>query len=140
MIDSTSSIYAPATSGRLVKAYADLYDLYRAVIPTLYSELISTVPSIGVQFSNDLLFLHRDSQDVLLKALSVGRASPGITSIEAAGAVRAGLEKLKLLSGRVLEEQIVSPQCLQMNLMPIVDPLIDVFVAGASTYSADGST
>lgn len=92
-----------ASSKHLFKAYSDLFDLYRAIMPVAHSGLINTVPSIGMQFSNDCLYIARAATSITIERISRDRLDTA-DKIER----RKPIEALRRYGHHVLDEQIVS--------------------------------
>ena len=91
-----------STSGQLVQAAKDTFDLYRAICSTAHKDLITGVPSIGMQYANDCRYIAR-------------RASEMCSSLSAKGKGRQvdlhemsqTIERLRRYGDNVIEEQLV---------------------------------
>lgn len=101
-IGQTGSVDSLKASVRLTKAFGDVYDLYRAMMPVAHSNLISTVPSIGMQFSNDCLYIAREGGKI-----ARGSKPTGAFSKDDQLALKKHFDALRLYGENVLEDQLV---------------------------------
>lgn len=72
-------------------------------MPVAHSGLIKTVPSIGMQFSNDCLYIARSATDIMTERIPRDRFSH-----EEKTDRRKPIEALRLYGHHILDEQIVS--------------------------------
>lgn len=87
----------------LIQSFADLFDLFRAVMQVQHASLLETVPSLGMQFANDCDWLAKEvggmnmlwptetqeSSDVVART-SEGLSSLGVATRENQMVRRAG--------------------------------------------------
>lgn len=52
------------SSGRLLTSTRELFDLYRAVMPSQHAESLTNVPALGMQFYNDCNYLVKELQKI----------------------------------------------------------------------------
>lgn len=97
------SIDLQEASRRLTKAFGDAYDLYRAMMPVAHSNLIATVPSIGMQFSNDCLYIASEGAKIVQNR--IGHSST--VRKEDKLSLKRQYTALRTYGDTVLEEQLV---------------------------------
>lgn len=101
-----------ATAKILLKSFSDTFDLYRAIMPVAHISLIETVPSIGMQFSNDCIYIARDGSRLAQERVSPSASQSLRLTQSEKEAVKRPFESLRLFGHRLLHEQIVSPASL----------------------------
>lgn len=97
-----------ASSSGLTNAYADIFHFYRAVMPIAHAVLLASVPSIGMQFANDCLYIAK-----ACSLYSRRKVPRGFWNTHQIVATRKALDALQQFGVNTVDVQIVS--CLQLN-------------------------
>lgn len=121
-----------SSSRRLLKAASDTYDLYRAIVPVAHSALISTVPSIGMQLSNDCLYAAHEGTRINTDTVDSTKLGQDDKMAQ-----WKPVNALRTFAHHILDEQIVSKSVSAHGYMY---KLTRVWIPGVATCTPNGDT
>ncbi|CAO1627023.1 unnamed protein product [Jaminaea pallidilutea] len=119
----------------VLSSILDVFELHRALLPSMHQRILSEVPSLTMQFANDCSFLAKEilllkddiADDSVLNAIQAGTQSRHAT-VEAITAGLAREAHLTTLLGRnVFESQLSQQAGLLMTTLQETDSLLNVF-------------
>jgi hypothetical protein len=90
---------------RLFRAFLDIFDLFRAVMPIRHGRLIATVPTIGMQFANDCNWISYDASKLVRDKAASRWETQELAEAETT------LRNLAELGRQKRREQLVSAHC-----------------------------
>lgn len=119
----------------VLSSILDVFELHRALLPSMHQRILTEVPSLTMQFANDCSFLAKEilllkddiADDSVLNAIQAGTQSRHAT-VEAITAGLAREAHLTTLLGRnVFESQLSQQAGLLLTTLQETDSLLNVF-------------